>query len=534
MNVRDRFVAVLPWGAAVLSGLLLFAAFPPLGWQDAAWIALIPLVLGVRGVSLRRAAMLGFLAGAAFWIPSIAWLRYVTRPGWIGLALYCSFYMIPFAWVAAYGMKRWGSGGSFTNIGQMLLGVAVWIGFEYLRSILFTGFPWNQLGVSQYRNIPIIQVARWGGVYAVSALVVWINMAIALTLLRYVETRDRWSRRAHPELMLGFLAVVVAVVQGWRSVRMEHVPTESLRVAIVQPLIPIAWYYMPEQHDVIRERLEHFSTTALRAGTPDLLIWPETAIPDELRTSQASYDMVAALASRGVPILTGSIDTEWTDEGPRYFNSSFLVDTNGIVVKGYDKRHLVMFGEYVPLQAIMPWLRAITPITESFTPGSSSSVFRLERPDVSFSVLICFEDTVSSLARESVRNGARLLVNQTDDGWFDAHVEPLQHMMHCVFRCVENGVPAVRAANTGVSCAIDRRGRVYDVLDDGFGDTFIAGFRFTSVEVPGQDMPLTFYTRHGDLFARLCALAAMAFLICMGIERKRAGRTFFRPEAMKR
>ena len=522
MKLRDRLLTILPWAAAVLSGLLLFAAFPPLALQDAAWIALVPLVLAMRGVPLRRAALLGFVAGAVFWIPSISWLRYVTRPGWIGLSLYCAFFMVPFAVVVSYGLRRYGSANGFANVGLMLAAAAAWMGFEHLRSVLFTGFPWNLLGVSQYRNIPIIQVARFGGAVAVSALVVWINMAIALTLLRYVETRDRWSRRAHPELMLGFLAVVAAVVLGWRSVRMQQgAPAENLQVAIVQPLIPIAYYYMPEQHDYIRERLEYLSSTAFRAGTPDLLIWPETAIPDELRVSQASYDMVTSLVTRGVPLLTGSIDTEWTEEGPRYYNSSFLVDTNGVVAQAYDKRHLVMFGEYVPLQDIMPWLRAVTPITESFSPGRTSTVFRLERPPIAFSVLICFEDTVARLARESVRNGARLLVNQTDDGWFDAKVEPLQHMMHGVFRCVENGVPTVRAANTGVSCAIDRFGRVHDVLDDGFGNTFIAGFRFMSVAVPPTDMPLTFYTRHGDLFARLCLLAALALLICIAVDRRR-------------
>lgn len=242
------------------------------------------------------------------------------------------------------------------------------------------------------------------------------------------------------------------------------------------------------------------------------MVWPETAIPEDLRSSFDCYDAVYSIVTNGVPLLVGSMDTEFRDDGLRFYNSSFLVDTNGVIVKGYDKRHLVIFGEYVPLRRVLPFLKLVTPIQESFSPGSTSTVFNLESPAIRFSVLICFEDTVASLARESVRNGARLLVNQTNDGWFDAYTEPNQHKMQCVLRCVENGVPAVRAANTGVSCFIDRRGRVYDVLAGPDGGTYVVGFRTSAIDVPGEELPLTFYTRHGDVFGAACAILAVGML----------------------
>ncbi len=155
----------------------------------------------------------------------------------------------------------------------------------------------------------------------------------------------------------------------------------------------------------------------------------------------------------------------------------------------------------------------MTPIEDSFSAGTTSTVFQLRSPAVRFSSLICFEDTVARLARESVRNGARLLVNQTNDAWFDPSSGSRQHMAHCVLRCVENRVPAVRAANTGVTCAIDPYGRVYDTLEREDGDTVFPGFATTAVQVPGTAFVPTFYTQHGDAFGR----AAGAFVVALGV-----------------
>jgi apolipoprotein N-acyltransferase len=171
-------------------------------------------------------------------------------------------------------------------------------------------------------------------------------------------------------------------------------------------------------------------------------------------------------------------------------------------------------------------MKAMTPIQESFNEGKTGTVFRLVSPDTAFSVLICFEDTIAKLARKMVRNGARMLVNQTNDAWFDPSSASRQHMAHCVFRCVENGVPAVRSANSGVTCHIDRRGQVIDILDDGEGHTLTHGFSTVEVMVAGADMPLTWYTRHGDVFAWACvAIAGLAWLALAGTRRVASSRS---------
>jgi apolipoprotein N-acyltransferase len=504
MRVAQFHDRMLPWIGAVLTGLLLAAAFPPLEWAGAAWVALVPLMLAAQVARPRQALALGFSCGAVFWMFSISWLRIVSIPGWLTLALYCSLYMMLFAGMVSIWRRRFGLDPWYINLGLVVLLASAWVALEYGRSILCTGFAWNSLGATQYRNIFLIQAARWGGVYAVSAVIVAVNAAIALTLTQYMDSDMRW-KRPHPELILTVLVLGAMMLDGRRFLRVPDSPAQPLRVALVQPNIPQSYPYIPERFEFIRDTLRRLTKDALQAGRPDLLIWPETADPDEIRNSPDAYNLVYDLVTNGVPLLAGSMDTEWTDQGPLYYNSSFLIDTSGKIVQGYDKRHLVIFGEYIPLRHIFPFLSLITPITGSFSPGTTSTVFRLDEPSLAFSVLICFEDTVAALARESVRNGARLLINQTNDAWFEPSCASKQQMIQCVFRCVENGVPAIRCANTGVSCVIDRRGRVLATLTDENGCPRVAGFKMASVDVPGEKLPLTFYTRHGDVFAWLCA-----------------------------
>ncbi len=516
MNALRNIRTWRPAAGAIATGLLLAAGFAPLQVSLAAWVALVPLLLAVCDASPGRAFRLGFGAGTVFWILSISWLRHVTIPGCIGLAMYCALFVAPVPVAASFWMRRFGTVRGVANVGLMILVAATWAGFEYARSTFLTGFPWNPLAATQYRNLVLIQLARWGGVYAVSALIAFVNAAIALTVLRYVPRRMERGKTIHPEMIVGFAVLAVAALLGRHVLASECAQGDRLRVMLIQPNFPIGYYYDKDRFDYISDQMRNLTGLSLIGNQPDLVVWPETALADEVRTSPESYELVEGFAKRGVPMLVGTMDTEWRDDGPRYFNSSVLFDTNGIIVSTYDKRHLVMFGEYVPLKRVCPFLRALTPIQESFTPGSSSTVFRLEKPAVALSSLICFEDTVADLARESVRNGARLLVNQTNDGWFDPSSQSLQHMILCVFRCVENGVPAARCCVTGVSCLIDRSGRIHDVLQDGQGrSALVSGFRAGEVFVPADDMPLTFYTRHGDVFAVTSLILAIG-LAAMG------------------
>lgn len=506
----------VPELAAVLSGGLLSASFAPYESSEAAWLALVPLLLACRFVERPRAIFrLGFLAGSVFWLTSIWWLTRVSVAGWLALAFYCALYLGLFAWGAHRWLRRFGHERLAPNIGFMIFAACAWAGLEWVRANLATGFAWNPLGVSQYRNVALLQGAAWGGVYAVSALVVFVNAGIALTGMRYIQRSGFWGRRPHVELMLAFLVLALAFFGGAQRARGLKDGTTSLRVAMIQTGIPQDDKWDSNTVQMIYQRLDDLTRTALRTGPLDLIIWPETALPDDVRYSEASYDVVYRLATNGVPILVGTMDTQWPEDGkPVYYNSSFLFDSEGVLLDTYEKQHLVLFGEYVPLQNALPFLSAMTPIQESFSAGSRSTVFRLEN-DATFSVLICFEDTISVLARKAVLAGARMLVNQTNDAWFDPSSASRQHMAQCVLRVVETGVPAVRVANTGVSCYINRRGLVESRLQDEHGGTLFPGFKTVQVRFPPDDLPPTFYMRHGDALPMGAGL--LALLIVLGL-----------------
>ena len=505
--------ATFPWLLCVASGGLLAAGFAPFDQAEVAWFAVAPLIVALRFVPPRRLFLAGLAAGAFGWLVSLFWLTRVTGLGWFGLALYCALYTGAFAWIVGRRLQRVGVLTFSGNLGTMALAAAAWAGLEWVRAHLATGFAWNPLGVSQHGNLAILQLARWGGVYLLSALLVWLSAGVALTILRYVECRGRWGRRPHPELLIGFLVPAAGFAAGWLAWSRPEVPGRPLRAAVVQTAIPQDEKWDRAKIELIYRRLTELTSGAVMSA-PQLVIWPETALPDDVRSSPASYDVVSRLASNGVPLLVGSMDTDWPDAGkPVYFNSSFLFNADGMIEGEYRKRHLVIFGEYVPLRNALPFLKAMTPIEESFTAGSTSTVFQLAGGEVPFSALICFEDTVSDLARESVRNGARLLVNQTNDAWFDPWWGQWQHMAHSILRAVENGVPVIRCANTGVSCFIDARGRVVEALTRD-GQVNFPGFSTGELSIPGPGFRPTFYTRHGDVFALTClfvsALGAVA------------------------
>jgi apolipoprotein N-acyltransferase len=198
----------------------------------------------------------------------------------------------------------------------------------------------------------------------------------------------------------------------------------------------------------------------------------------------------------------------------------FLFGPDGRVVDRYDKQHLVPFGEYLPLDRFIPPLRRFAPLGYSCTPGRKATVFRLPGSGAPLSSLICFEDIVAPLSRAFVRGGARLLVNQTNDGWFDRTAQPVQHLGHSVLRAVENRVPVVRAANSGVTCWIDARGRVHEPTVNSARVAPEPQTRVWTIVLPPEDRPLTAYTRWGDWTLALpCAGFALVVLAAALVRR---------------
>ena len=511
----------------MLSGLLLVLAFPPFESAQLAWVALIPLLLALLhqwNGGLAVAFRLGFVTGLVFWLATMSWMLrlFETSPaplplivvGWGLLAAYCALYLGAFAMTVVWAARKIGVGKLWQNLLLTLLIPVFWAGGEIVRSYFLTGFPWDLLAISQFRSVALIQSAQWVGVAGVSAILMLVNAGLAFTVTRYLPPREK-GYRPHLELFVALLTLALCFRSGLVLVRQYQAPAEdSLEVAAVQPAIPQVKKWSQEQIDLIHSSFRRLTTRAVAAGPrPSLVIWPETATPYCVTEEGESKELVEELSRLGVPLLVGSMDIVPGGREPLCFNGSFLVETNGSLGVSYYKQHLVPFGEYIPLSGVIPPLAALAPMGWNCTAGTAATVFRVGEPGAAFSCLICFEDIMAGLSRAFVKAGARLLVNQTNDAWFDRSAGPVQHLSHCVFRCVENRIPAVRVGNSGISCLILPTGQVVDATENGWSRPPTEEVLRWQVPLSGAAFEMTPYTRYGDwLFGIPCAFIALVAL----------------------
>jgi apolipoprotein N-acyltransferase len=328
----------------------------------------------------------------------------------------------------------------------------------------------------------------------------------------------RRKYRMHLELMFSLLAIVLVWSLGIQKLlHKSEVNGTSVHAALIQPNIPEVGNWEPADPELAYERLERLTGLAQYTTDLDLIIWPETALPDFVRYSERSAALVKKLVTNGVPLLAGSMDMTWRADGqPEYYNASMLFNTRGELLGSYFKQHLVLFGEYIPFEGNLPFINALTPIGSSFTPGRSAVLLKRPEDNRGFCVLICFEDSLPYLARKAARAGATWLINQTNDSWFDPDCGSAQHLANAVFRCVETRLPMLRCANTGMTCAIDSFGRIEQTLKPR-----TEGFQIVETMPADSGRVSTFYVRFGDLFAQACLTGSVALFIILFIQRRK-------------
>jgi apolipoprotein N-acyltransferase len=532
--------------AAMGAGLLLTAAFPKIGIAGFAWIVPGLLLAIAQGKGRGDAFRIGYVAGLAYFLSSLYWLLLIPATGfpilgWVSLAAVLALFPAVWVWLMA---GRIGEGGWLRRTCWALAGGAVWVALEMVRARLLGGFPWDFLGVSQYRMVPLIQIASVTGVYGLSFLVVWFSLSLfsaARAIFGNPARRFAWQA----EMILPLAAVVGLFAFGYARTGQGSPAGTILRVTLVQPSIPQTLIWNPTQDENRFQQLLRLTQTALLksenqgledrapAGQviqvlnstnldearavrspekSDLLIWPESAVPE---LDEATAHAISQLAqSNHVWIIFNGDDVEFHPDATNYFNSAFLVTPDGQLTDVYHKRKLVMFGEYIPLVNSLPFVKYLTPITGSFTPGTKPEVFHLGSLRVNAAPLICFEDTFPETARTSAGTNVDFLVNLTNDGWFGNSAAQWQHMATAVFRAVENNLPLICCANNGITCWIDSHGRVQRIFRDKAGSVYGAGAM--TVDVPmsraGTERTPTFYNHHGDLFGWICAAVALSIL----------------------
>src|SRR5256885_10781169 len=405
---------------------------------------------------------------------------------------------------------------STNNLRLALLLAAAWTTLEWLRGWVFSGFGWNGLGVALHDNWPLIQIAELTGVAGLSFLIAFVNVIILTTAYRLVvEARTR-VMRPHFDFTFTMAAIVGVLVFGFRATQVSPA-AKTLRVTAVQSNVPQNQKFDPQFTARIFDQFRRLSEIALRSNPPpDLLVWPESSTPGPVLEDQQTYQFVMNLAaSTDGDLLLGTI----AEAEGHAFNAALLVSDGGERMQLYRKLHLVPFGEYVPGRHRVPLLARIVgdQVPGDFKAGKEYTVFELTNSDVQVAPLICFEDTIGELVRRFVlptdtNPGANLLVDITNDGWFLHSAGSHQHLANAIFRCVETRRPMVRAANTGVTCFVNESGRVTQVLQDETGSTFTEGVLTGEVKVPSEH-ELTFYTRHGELFAQVCAWITLTAMV---------------------
>ena len=539
----SRLARSWPWLAAVLSGVLLILSFPPADVGGIAFVALVPLLMAVwipqreKG-RWRRHFALGYVAGLIFFTVTFSWFAELAplfdAPIIKGLPLLFAAYLALFPAVWAW-LVGWIAGAQFRplpppdplapferpllmqssrNLGIAIFCAASWVALEWTRGWLLSGFGWNKLGVALHADLPLIQIAEITGVGGVSFLLVMCNAILLITVLRVRAEIGRTRLRPHFDFSITAALFVLMFGYGTRVlIRAQQTPAAavSLTIASVQANISQRDKMDIEKWQEIFERMMFLSDLAA-AGSPDLLLWPEAAVPggmDDRDTLEFMADRAAL-----VPAMLVGTDAKRGVAGED-FNSAAFIRAGEKEWQYYDKRQLVPFGEYLPLRPLLGGIFGHL-VPGDFHAGKAPGIFSLVKPALKIAPLICFEDTRGDITREQVQLGAQLLVNLTNDGWFGHTAELDQHMNDAVFRSIENRRPMVRCTNNGITASVDSFGRV-----DRWLEPFREGWRMQPVSVP-VELRGTFYTRHGEMFSVVCAAFSVLIIGLVAASRRAA------------
>jgi len=562
----------LPWlrlAAAILSGLLLAAAFPPLGWWPMALLATLPLMLCPAPRRWRGRLLVGFLFGYAHFAAALHWLNSVGfGAGWL-LAIYCALY--PMLWYALSSALLWhwkptehqvddgediktkrldeaishlpGAATAYLPAGKAIalsfVSAALWTLLEWLRRWLFTGFPWDQVGIAFANSTLLRQAAALGGVWLLSFLAIAFAALLADTLLRMAmptELSTKLTKRRGMGAAMACLLLAAWVFLGGGMRPTGHFFTTpethpaTMNVLAVQGDIPECRSWNESDYASYFEKMVAVTCSGIDAAWQgghgiQYILWPEGAMPPELTWPRYAHDLKLMLDEVKLPLLLGALDVRYDveriQEPPEIYNSAILLEATSPVLASsladrgqhYDKCHLVPFGEYVPFSDTFPKLATWLGLGRDLTPGAGPSLFRLQDDEGRAhlaGVNICFEDAFPAISRRFACRGAEMLMTITNDCWYGHSAGARQHLAHAVMRAVENHRRLLRSGNNSDTCLVQPDGTIVNPVNNG---DFGPGWMLYSLPMPAEpDRALTPFARWGDWCPLACAIAvAIAF-----------------------
>jgi len=482
---------------AIASGVLIALSFPNPGLSVLAWVALIPLLIALEESSPQLAFRIGLTCGVTAYALILYWLNIVfTRYGHLPWSVSIPVYLLLVFWLAIfYGLSTWIARlGELVGIKAAFTLPVAWVAFDFIRSFLFSGFAWAMLGHSQFRILPMIQIADLAGVYGITLLIVLANIVLYRALRAVSGNGVPYPVKS---LLVLLIMLVGTLYYGFSRLNApETSHAKPLRVALIQGNIPQDVKWSPAFRQQTLDTYERLTREASKGGV-DLIVWPESAVPFFFQDEPLQAERIRNLAREmNACLLFGSPAHELRGGKSTFLNSAFLVSPRGETIGRADKMHLVPFGEYVPLGNILTFINKIVVGIGDFAPGQQAVA--LDMGSTKLGVQVCYEIIFPELARQYVQAGARVLVAITNDAWFGRSSAPYQHLAISTFRAIETRTPLIRAANTGVTAIIDQNGYISTMTG-----LFVEAFRSGEVQ-PGSGRSL--YLIIGDTPAWLCVL----------------------------
>jgi len=519
------------WLLVGLSSLLQVLIFPLPGLYVLSWVAFAPLIMALlrarpagelevdgavhlQAATPGQAFLLGYASGILWYAGTCYWI-YDTMHEHGGLSvaaaalalfLFCLYLGL---YHGLFGLLVGLAAGPGRDNRRALIAVPfLWVAVELARTRV-TGFPWDLLGTAQVDNISLSRITTWTGVYGISFEIMLVNVAVAAAFLV--------PRKKRNTLLLAAV-VAAAVLQAGRLVDAPALAGDRAAL-LVQENIPVDENWTREAFERtlreltdLSEKAEASSSSESNAtesahGKVDLIVWPESPAPfftidrlfrepvSEMARTTRSWVVTGAIGSR--PLFS-----QPRSASPEVFNSAALVSPTGEWTARYDKVHLVPFGEYLPFPWLFSFAGGLTKEVGEFKAGTSRAA--LDAGSMPLGIFICYESVFPDEVRQFANNGAQVFVNISNDGWYGDSGAYAQHLNQTRMRAIENNRWILSATDTGVTASIDPYGRTVARLPRKERGALVAPYALTSVT--------TFYTRHGDWFAWLCAIISAGAL----------------------
>ncbi|WP_209016024.1 apolipoprotein N-acyltransferase [Roseibium sp. RKSG952] len=502
---------------ALLSGAVAALSLPPLDWSVVLLLAFPALVWlidgsgepgGTNSGKLRNGFFIGWLFGFGYFLAGLWWigsafLVEADRFAWMipfailtmpmGLALFTGV-------ATAIAARFWKPRASRVLLLAVCLSASDW-----LRGHVLTGFPWNAFGYGISGSLSLSQLASVVGLYGLSFLVVAVAAAPAVL----ADKRTKSAR-----VLTVAIAVAVFVtggVYGVNRLTKHDGGDTATQIRIIQPSIDQSEKWKPENRarifqDYLELTRQPFSVTGSQKRDR-IVIWPESAVPFLLLREPGALAAIGEALPQNASLITGAVRTAETADGPVYFNSIFVIGSNGVVQDIYDKVRLVPFGEYLPLENILSSLgvTALVDVPSAFRAGAEQRPLKVMEGG-SVLPLICYEAIFPGLSRNASGQDYSWILNVTNDAWFGRTPGPYQHFAQARLRAIEQGVPLIRAANTGISAVVDPKGRILESLPL---------FQRGVIDAPlPSKLSSTLYGRYGEITFALLLGLSLFFFIC--------------------